>query len=33
MAEYQLTRKAVEDLNRIWEYTFDRWSEQQGDIY
>ena len=33
MAEFQLTNKAVEDLNGIWNYTFDKWSEKQADRY
>ncbi|WP_439185902.1 type II toxin-antitoxin system RelE/ParE family toxin [Carboxylicivirga taeanensis] len=33
MARYELTNKAVEDLNRIWEYTYDTWSEYQADKY
>ncbi|MCC6690471.1 MAG: type II toxin-antitoxin system RelE/ParE family toxin [Bacteroidia bacterium] len=33
MAKYKLTNKAVEDLVRIWEYTFDKWSEKQADKY
>lgn len=33
MAKYNLTNKAVEDLTRIWEYTFDKWSEKQADKY
>jgi toxin ParE1/3/4 len=33
MAKYQLTKKAVEDLTGIWEYTFENWSEQQADRY
>lgn len=33
MANYKLTNKAVEDLNNIWDYTFEEWSEQQADIY
>lgn len=33
MAKYQLTKKAVEDLGNIWEYTVDRWSEEQADSY
>lgn len=33
MAEYVLTKKAVEDLNNIWEYTIQEWSEQQADHY
>jgi toxin ParE1/3/4 len=31
MAKYELTNKAVEDLTKIWEYTIDKWSEQQAD--
>ena len=33
MAKYFLTNKAVKDLNDIWEYTFDKWSENQADKY
>jgi toxin ParE1/3/4 len=33
MGKYTLTKKAVEDLGDIWNYTFDRWSEQQADRY
>ncbi len=33
MAEYKLTNKAVEDLNGIWEYTADKWTEGQADRY
>lgn len=33
MAEYKLTNKAVEDLAKIWEYTFEVWSEKQADKY
>jgi toxin ParE1/3/4 len=33
MPKYQLTNKAVEDLAEIWDYTFDKWSEQQADKY
>ena len=33
MAKYKLTNKAVEDLSRIWDYTFEVWSEQQADKY
>ena len=33
MAQYTLTNKAVEDLNSIWNYTFDKWSEGQADHY
>lgn len=33
MAEYHITRKAVQDLTAIWEYTLNTWSESQADIY
>jgi toxin ParE1/3/4 len=33
MPKYRLTNKAVEDLNGIWEYTFEKWSESQADKY
>ena len=33
MAEYRLTRKALQDLDDIWYYTVDKWSEQQADSY
>ncbi|MEJ2596360.1 MAG: type II toxin-antitoxin system RelE/ParE family toxin [bacterium] len=33
MAEYKLTNKAVADLNSIWDYTADYWSEYQADKY
>ena len=28
-----MTRKAVEDLSEIWNYTFDKWTERQADDY
>lgn len=33
MAKYFLTNKAVEDLSKIWEYTYEVWSESQADNY
>ena len=33
MTEFKLTNKAVEDLSKIWEYTFEVWSERQADRY
>lgn len=33
MAEYYFTNKAVEDLSKIYEYTFEFWSEKQADKY
>ena len=33
MAKYDITKEATEDLYKIWEYTFDTWSEEQADTY
>jgi toxin ParE1/3/4 len=33
MVKYFLTNKAIEDLSKIWEYTFEVWSENQADKY
>ncbi|WP_339659294.1 type II toxin-antitoxin system RelE/ParE family toxin [uncultured Polaribacter sp.] len=33
MSEYKLTNKAVSDLSKIWEHTFEVWSEKQADNY
>lgn len=33
MAEYFLTHQAIEDLSRIWDYTYEVWSESQADKY
>ena len=33
MAEYKLTNKAVEDLSKIWDFTFEVWSKKQADKY
>ncbi len=33
MGNYILTNKAVEDLSKIWDYTFESWSETQADRY
>lgn len=33
MDEMRFTRKAVEDLSDIWDYTADMWSERQADTY
>lgn len=33
MARYFLTNRAVEDLSKIWDYTYEVWSENQADIY
>ncbi len=28
-----LRQKAINDLNSIWDYTFEKWSENQADFY
>ncbi len=33
MAKYFLTNKAVEDLSKIWEYTYETWSENGAGKY
>ncbi len=33
MTEYKLTNKTVEDLSKIWDYTFEVWSERQANKY
>ena len=33
MAKYLLTHKAIDDLSKIWEYTYEVWSENQADKY
>jgi len=33
MAKYKLTNKAVDDLTKIWNFTLDKWSENQADKY
>jgi len=33
MLNYFLSNKAVEDLSKIWDYTYDTWSENQADKY
>ena len=33
MAKFHLSNKATEDLNSIWLYTTETWSERQADIY
>ena len=33
MGRYKFSNKAVEDLAFIWNYTFDKWSEDQADRY
>ena len=33
MAKVILRQKAIDDLNDIWDYTFEQWSEKQADKY
>jgi len=33
MAKYRITHLARQDLNEIWEYTFNEWSIKQADKY
>ena len=33
MAEITFRKRAIIDLNNIWDYTFEKWSEKQADIY
>lgn len=33
MAKYQISVKASQDLEDIWNYTLTEWSESQADIY
>ena len=33
MSKYFLSKKAVDDLSKIWDYTYEVWSESQADKY
>ena len=33
MGKYKFTKKAVDDLSSIWEYTCQNWSENQAERY
>jgi len=33
MANYSFTKQAVDDINDIWNYTYEQWSEKQADKY
>ena len=33
MAKIRLSRKAIADLDGIWDYTVEAWSEEQAFIY
>lgn len=30
---YRISKQAIEDLNDIWLYTFQKWSKEQADTY
>ena len=31
--KYRISRKALEDVNKIWVYTLNKWSKEQADRY
>jgi len=33
MAKYHISNKAIKDLEDIWNYTVETWSEKQADLY
>lgn len=33
MGKFKFSKKAVEDLTAIWEYTYNEWSEMQAERY
>ncbi|PKP43271.1 MAG: type II toxin-antitoxin system RelE/ParE family toxin [Bacteroidetes bacterium HGW-Bacteroidetes-10] len=33
MARFCFSKKAVEDLSQIWDYTVNIWSDNQADVY
>ena len=33
MAKVKLRQEAIDDLNDIWDYTYEKWSENQADRY
>ena len=33
MSKYHISKSAIEDLNDIWLYTFNKWSKIQADRY
>lgn len=33
MSKYILSKKALEDINTIWIYTAENWSQEQADRY
>lgn len=33
MAKYRISKKAISDLEKIWLYTYKKWSKEQADRY
>jgi len=33
MGKFKLSNKAVLDISEIWDYTYNKWSEDQADTY
>jgi toxin ParE1/3/4 len=33
MQKFSFTSKAIEDLDEIWDYTLENWSEKQAELY
>ena len=33
MNNYRISNMAIQDLNSIWYYTFEKWSKKQADKY
>lgn len=31
--KYRISKQAIEDMNAIWIYTFNKWSKEQADRY
>ncbi len=31
--KFEISKKAIDDLNNIWLYTFENWSKEQADRY
>ena len=31
--KYRISQQAIEDLDKIWLYTFNKWSKEQADRY
>jgi toxin ParE1/3/4 len=31
--KYRISKQAIDDLNNIWVYTFQKWSKEQADRY